>query len=569
MSSRTAHENRHVLLEAISARLENMGVPAICTLPSGKKIRRTFGDLCAQILDQCDRAVELGIDFRAGFEVNEVAISQHAERLAQQWYDSDCQMSKSDLPWVDRRPSRGNRIPKRWFKQVLLRRERQICDYFFKVLGETGKYETPIICDAVLQSKERQNHHAKKFAAEHELTAEINGEAFAIPFSEAASTAQKRSAKLYVRALGLEKFCTKLGLKGFFVTLTLRGKFHSNPATGRNTWNGSTPEQGHEELQRLWRLIQREVNRVFGKMMGIRVEEPHDDGTPHFHLLVYIKPEHEAHFRRIIERYFGNGIAAKVEAIDPAKGRGASYIMKYILPVLNASDDTIAARYQAFRATWGKRAIQIFDCPGSSTIWDQMRRIKPESDEYQTLSSYAHELHGAACNNDYCEFLCILNRNVQLQIETLPDGSTANKKTRRVSILYWERLVVDCSAAKKKTTSKLKKIQGIKDHENPIDTHPHDWKIERKAISEPASRNRTDETSNDPITTAQGLATVMHSYPSTARPARRAQNIQPEKPNFDSMSMRSGTSMSLQTPRIVRWCFAPHPPSTLKEIQNE
>lgn len=240
---------------------------------------------------------------------------------------------------------------------MLLKRERQICDYFFKVLGETGKYETPIICDAVLQSKQRQNHHAQKFAAEHELTAEINGEAFAIDFSEAASPAQKRSAKLYVRAVGLEKFCTKLGLKGFFVTLTLPGHFHPNPSAGKNTWNGSTPEQGHDELHRLWRLVQREVNRKFGKLMGIRVEEPQEDGCPHWHLLVYIKPEHEAQLRKIIERYFGNGIAAQVEAIDPAKGRDALYIMKYILPVLNASGNTVAAQHQAFRAAWGRSEV--------------------------------------------------------------------------------------------------------------------------------------------------------------------------------------------------------------------
>lgn len=536
MCNRTDHQIRLDLLDAISARLESMGVPAIRTLPCGKKIKRTFANVCSQIRDQCARAEEMGIDFRAGFEINDTEISRRAKSLAQQWYDSDCQISKSDLPWVDRRPSRGNRIPRRWFQQVLLKRERQICDYFFKVLDETGKYETPIICDSVLQSKQRQNHHAQKFAAEHELTAKINGEAFAIDFSEAASTAQKRSAKLYVRAVGLEKFCTKLGLKGFFVTLTLPGHFHPNPSAGKNTWNGSTPEQGHDELHRLWRLVQREVNRKFGKLLGIRVEEPHEDGCPHWHLLVYIKPEHEAQLRKIIERYFGNGIAALVEAIDPAKGRGASYIMKYILPVLSASGNTVAARYQAFRAAWGKRAIQIFDHPGSSTIWDQMRRIKPESDEYQTLSSYAHELHSAACGNDYCEFLCILNRNVQLQIETLPDGSITHKKTRRVSILYWERQVFDCSSAWEKTTSILKKIQGIKDHGNPIDTHPHDWKIERKATSEFASRNQKDDTNHDSITTAQCPATVMHSYPSTALPARREQIKQPKTSSDHSES---------------------------------
>lgn len=158
MSNRTDRQRRLDLLDAISARLEAMDVPAICTLPSGKKIKRTFANVCSQIHGQCARAEEMGIDFRAGFEINDAAISRRAESLAQQWYDSNCQLSTTELQWVDRRPSRGNRIPRRWFKQVLLKRESQICDYFFKVLGETGKYETPIICDAVLKSKQRQNN---------------------------------------------------------------------------------------------------------------------------------------------------------------------------------------------------------------------------------------------------------------------------------------------------------------------------------------------------------------------------------------------------------------------------
>ncbi len=176
MSDLSPREKRLQLLEAISARLENMGVPASSTAPSGKKIKRTFANLCRQIEDQSLRAELQQIDFRAGFEINETTISIKAGYLAQLWYELDCQLPKGELLWTERRPSRGNWNPRRWFKKILLKRERQIADYFFKVLQETGKFDTPIICNAVLQSKQRQNDGADKFAAEHQLTAEIGGE---------------------------------------------------------------------------------------------------------------------------------------------------------------------------------------------------------------------------------------------------------------------------------------------------------------------------------------------------------------------------------------------------------
>ena len=513
---RSNQRNRLDLMGAISERLEVMGVPANCTSSSGRKIKKTFANLCAQIEDQCVRAEQQGIDFRGGFAINEAALAAHAARLAQRWIDADCHLDEEDLPWCERRPSRGNWNPKRWFKKVLLKRERQIADYFFKILYETGKFATPVICDAVLQSKQRQNRYAEQFAEEHQLTAEIDDSPFSVPFSKAASTSQKRAAKLYVRALGLEEYCTKVGLKGFFVTLTLPGSYHPNPSSGKNSWVGATPVEGHDEIHRKWRIVQREVNRKFGKLFGIRVEEPHEDGCPHWHLLVYVDPAHESAFRQIIGRYFGSDTAAKVDAIDPAKGRGASYIMKYIMPVLNATADSMAARYQAHRATWGKRAIQIFDHPGSSTLWDEMRRIKAESVEYQSLSQYARELHASAWATDYCQFLCVLKHNTKNEARGFPDGHDRDRK-RRVSILYSEREVFACSVSHDRSTTTSKKIQGVEDHGNPIDTHPHDWKIERKAAVIPSKEvKKTDSVITTKPTVLEGIATVVHSYPSNA-----------------------------------------------------
>jgi hypothetical protein len=68
-----------------------------------------------------------------------------------------------------------------------------------------------------------------------------------------------------------------------------------------------------------------------------------------------------------------------------------------------------ALAYSAHRATWGGRSIQFFDVPSSSTVWDELRRIKENSDEYMKLASDGLELHRCATSNDYGEFLEILS----------------------------------------------------------------------------------------------------------------------------------------------------------------
>ena len=527
--------NRVELLKSISARLEAMGSPPNWTTSSGSRRRKTFANLCQQIHDQCVSLEQRGVDFRAGFEIKEAEIATHSARLAVKWIEADCYLPASDLPWCERRPGRGNWNPRRWFKKVLLKRHRQTSDYFFKLLRETGKFGTPVVCDAVLRSKQRQNKCAERFAREHELITEIEDVTCRVPFADAASTTKKRAAKLYVRALGLEQYCTKISLKGFFVTLTLPGVFHPNPSTGKFSWCGATPEEGHDELHRKWRLVQREVNRKFGKMMGIRVEEPHEDGCPHWHLLVYVKHADEFQLRKIIGHYFGSATAAKVEAIDQSKGRGSSYIMKYIMPVMSAGVDSMAARYQAHRTTWGKRAIQIFDLPGSSTLWDELRRIKAGTTQYKALSGYAKELRAAACDTDYCQFLCLLSKNRSTKrIKSAADRHQVVHEQisgRRVSILYSEREVFACSVSDDLRTTTVKRLQGIEDHGNPINTHLHTWKIERKPGASTLPHVRKDDYVVDQASaTVQVIATVMHSYPRDAGQHQRCSGLGSEPP---------------------------------------
>lgn len=498
------------LLGSISARLDTFGVPEI-EHTTQTSTAPTFTSLRREIVERIAIAAEAGFDIRPAFEIDERRIGVAASSLTQRWYDLNGNLPDGDLPWLHRRPDPSSLHPRRWFKKELLRRERQITDFFYHTWQAVGGSQMPVVSDAVLASKQRQNEAAQKFAERHEFRAEIAELQTAIPFIDVAASAGRRAAKLYVRGLGLEKYCTQIGLKGFFVTLTLPGQYHPNPSAGQNTWMGVTPTESHNELQRRWRQFQREFGRKCGKARGVRVEEPHRDGCPHWHLLVYVDPAKEATLREIFGRFFGNETAAKVVQIDPAKGTGASYLMKYILPAINANGDTQAARYQAHRAVWGKRAIQFFDSPGSSTIWDELRRIKPDSQSFKNLTGFAKQMHKAACSNDYCEFLFLMDQNV----DKAASDPALKKNTKRVRIWYSEN---DASSSNVSTPrlNTSNKVQGLIDCAKHVDTHPHSWSIyEKKNIR--IAKDFLEIVLRSTRTIPPGTnspATVTHSYPS-------------------------------------------------------
>ena len=516
MRTPAAAKDGVLLLQSISKRLDALGFPPASS--PNEELPPEFCRLQSDINRRIRDASNAGVDLSRAFEINEAKISRSARSLAQRWYESDGKLDSSDLTWLSRRPKLTNREPQKWFKKVLLQRERQISDFFYMCQAQIGSSSMPIVSDAVLASKQRQNAQAEKFAAEHQFESATNGSTIAMPFQEAASSAKKRSAKLYAHAVGLEKYCTKVGLQGYFVTLTLPGRYHPNPKTGHNTWTGFTHIEGHDELQRRWRQLQRETSRIFGKMLGVRVEEPHTDGCPHWHLLIYIDVKHEEAFRKLIAHFFGDSHAAEVVAIDPQKGKGASYVMKYILPVLNAEADTTAARYQAHRSAWGKRAIQFFDRPGSSTLWDEIRRIKPDSNEFMGLSKYAAQLHAAACANDYCEFLCLLDSNNAPKQTSISEVDCIRTSKKRVGIWYSEKPAVVDVIRTDAPRVDAKKILGLIDHGACVNTHLLNWTIERKSPEEllelQTEKNRVWALKCRGIVAEKiGNATVMHSYP--------------------------------------------------------
>lgn len=312
-----------------------------------------------------------------------------------------------------------------WFYKAFLRDARQQADLAAHQERSIGKHGMPIVSQVVFNSRQRQLATQKRRMEQQELYyVDEKGDEICLSFSDVWNTPEKRAAKHYVRIKGLEKYCRGLGLAGYFLTLTLPAEYHPNPSMGQSRWSGLTPKQGHDEMQQRWRSFQRR----FGKTTGVRVEEQHLDGCVHWHALVWIPPERTAEFSEKLHKYFGEPPASQVVPIDLSRATAASYLMKYVLKATGAehssADEAMraeAARADAHRATWGGRSIVFFDVAGSSTIWDEVRRIKADSSQHKQLSTAGLLLHHAATSNDYCLFL-----------ETLRAINTSSTKTCRI-----------------------------------------------------------------------------------------------------------------------------------------
>ncbi|WP_201286001.1 replication endonuclease, partial [Klebsiella pneumoniae] len=48
----------------------------------------------------------------------------------------------------------------------------------------------------------------------------------------------------------------------------------------------------HTHLMSVWKSFRKTIDKAQIKVYGMRIVEPHQDGTPHHHMLLFCMPEH-------------------------------------------------------------------------------------------------------------------------------------------------------------------------------------------------------------------------------------------------------------------------------------
>ncbi|WP_084388077.1 replication endonuclease [Kushneria phosphatilytica] len=206
-----------------------------------------------------------------------------------------------------------------------------------------------------------------------------------------------RRAELMLRIRETETEARRLGHIGVFYTLTCPSRFHpvrAKSCTRNPVYDGYSPRDAQRYLTNLWARIRSALAREDIGIYGVRVAEPHHDGTPHWHLLMWMQPDHVDQVETVMRDYAlqdspdepgaeANRFQAKL--IDYSKGTAAGYVAKYISKNVNGQQfveadeygrdmKSSAPRVEAWAAVWGIRQFQFVGLP-SVTVWREVRRL--------------------------------------------------------------------------------------------------------------------------------------------------------------------------------------------------
>ncbi|NQY89008.1 MAG: replication endonuclease [Colwellia sp.] len=206
-----------------------------------------------------------------------------------------------------------------------------------------------------------------------------------------------RKAELMVRMRGFEELSKSHNHQGIFITITCPSKYHAAFAKSgqRNPkYESLTPYQANQYLCKLWSLIRADWNRKDIKPYGFRVAEPQHDGTPHWHILLFVEPQQIDTVKSVITHYAlqedGDEKGAienrcDFKLIDPKKGSATGYIAKYVSKnidgegldkgVYGEDPITAAQRVDAWSSCWCIRQFQQIG-GASVSVWRELRRLK-------------------------------------------------------------------------------------------------------------------------------------------------------------------------------------------------
>ena len=302
-------------------------------------------------------------------------------------------------------------VCKRWWKAQLMRHVSQYYEAWAIGLGKVGAAAGAWYCsDRALDWRAEQQREAEAMMKAAVIESE-SGERVTLWDAARSTVANKahRRDELMTRIRGCEEWAQDNGMLSMFTTNTAPSRFHAQRKSGGKNpkYDGSNPAQAQAWLCETWARCRAQLHREGVTVYGFRVAEPHHDGCPHWHMLLWCKPEHydkaaaamRGHWLREPEQGSATN-RLKIVKIDQAKGTAAGYIAKYIakniddFAISHHMDDAIdgehgtdaviekednpAQRVDAWASTWRIRQFQAIGQP-SVTVWRELRRTSKEA----------------------------------------------------------------------------------------------------------------------------------------------------------------------------------------------
>ncbi|ROV60189.1 replication endonuclease [Vibrio ponticus] len=297
-------------------------------------------------------------------------------------------------------------ISEKWWCNRLKKIRKIMREHLAIAMGQVSSKASPYASwDCIREHREQQTKNWE-FIKQCELFDEETEEVtdLAPMVLKSVSNPAIRRHELMTRCRGCEDIGNELGLQGLFLTLTTPSKYHNSYKKGGfiGHWNGASPRDAQTYLNNVWQRIRSKLGRKDIRWFGVRVAEPHHDGTPHWHLLIWVKPEHKELVTEIFVDYatkedkhelldkqgkLDHSPRCDVGEIDPELGTATGYIAKYISKNIDGfamdgeiSDEAgkpvkdMAKNVSAWKSRWNIRQFQFFG-GAPVTTYRELRRF--------------------------------------------------------------------------------------------------------------------------------------------------------------------------------------------------
>ncbi|PKB89202.1 replication protein [Ewingella americana] len=328
-------------------------------------------------------------------------------------------------------PAISRMLSPKWWQSRLRRISAEWREHLQIALTNVSKTKTPYASRVAVSEWREQKNRTRDFLKSMELEDEDGNRISLIDkYDGSVANPAIRRCELMVRIRGFENICNELGFVGEFYTLTAPSKYHATTKHGHRNrkWNGASPAETQRYLRGVWERVRAKLHREDLRIFGIRVAEPHHDGTPHWHMLMFMQPEDVDRVREIMSDYAFEEDRGELktpkarkarfhaEAIDPEKGSATGYVAKYISKNIDgyALDDELddesqkplketAPAVSAWAARWRIRQFQFIGGAPVS-VYRELRRMA-DQETAKGLSIEFAAVHDAADVGDWAGYI--------------------------------------------------------------------------------------------------------------------------------------------------------------------
>jgi hypothetical protein len=289
----------------------------------------------------------------------------------------------------------------RWWRRQMRKRYTRKAETHLRAIGLVHRHRQVYASDRAVawrrERKVRDSALLQELVAVSDAGDQLN--LFEVAEKSQANPALRR-AELMTRLSGFEDVAKLAGHEALFVTPTTPSAYHRKLANGSDNplWENFSPRDGQSWLSKMWARARAKLARLSVMFYGFRIAEPHHDGTPHWHMVLFAAAHQMQTLRDVLSGVWLSEYAKEAgaqkhriefKAINPFQGSATGYLAKYVAKNIDGfrvGDDyetqgqsaaESCDRVAAWASAHGIRQFQQIGGPGVS-VWRELRRIPVE-----------------------------------------------------------------------------------------------------------------------------------------------------------------------------------------------